>query len=315
MDPEMRSQEGLVSATTSDQITKTVLGAVSGTPDPRARRIVEALIRHAHDFAREVDLQPEELLAAAEYLKRCGDISDASRHEFILLADVLGITMVVNTLAADVPDGALEPSVLGPFYRSGSPTFPSGADLSQGGDADGEPAHVYGRVLAADGGPVAGAELDVWGTNRNGLYENVDPSQPDYNLRGRFHTDEQGRFDFWTVKPVSYPIPVDGPVGEFLSITRRSNMRPGHLHVIASAAGYRTVVTELYTDDDPYIDSDAVFGVKGSLVVHYDRVTDAEKVAASPRKQPYWELHRDLVLTPGTRTGAGFTAGREERAR
>ena len=309
------TREGLVSVTTSDQITKTVLEAVGGTPDPRMRRIVEALIRHAHDFAREVELQPEELLYAAEYLKRCGDVSDASRHEFILLADVLGITMVVNTLAADAPDGALEPSVLGPFYRSGSPLLPNGADLSQGGAADGEPAHVFGRVLAADGSPVGGAELDVWGTNVNGLYENVDPSQPDYNLRGRFHTDDQGRFEFWTVKPVSYPIPVDGPVGDLLAATERSNMRPGHLHVIASAEGFSTVVTELYTDDDQYIDSDAVFGVKGSLVVHYDWITDERKVAASPRKQPHWELRRDLVLTPGSRTGIQFTAGRAERAR
>lgn len=311
----MPGQEASVAATTSDQITETVLAAVSGTPNPRTRRIVEALIRHAHDLAREVDLQPEELLYAAEFLKRSGDISDASRHEFILLADVLGITMVVNTLSANVPDGALEPSVLGPFYRSGSPVLPSGADLSRGGDADGESLHVSGRVLSGDGGPVAGAELEFWGTNMNGLYENVDPSQPDYNLRGRFFTDEDGRFEFWTVKPVSYPIPVDGPVGELLAATDRSNMRPGHLHVIASAEGYRTVVTELYTDDDQYIDSDAVFGVKNTLVVHYDRVTDEQRVAASPRKRPYWELRRDLVLTPGKRTGIEFTAGREEHAR
>jgi protocatechuate 3,4-dioxygenase beta subunit len=291
-----------------------VLEAVRGTPNPRTRQIVEALIRHTHDFAREVELQPEELLYAAEFLKRCGDISDASRHEFILLSDVLGITMVVNTLAADAPNGALEPSVLGPFYRSGSPVLPTGADLSRGGDADGEPTHVFGRVLGADGSPVDGAELDVWGTNANGLYENVDPSQPDYNLRGRFHTDDEGRFEFWTVKPVSYPIPVDGPVGDLLAATERSNMRPGHLHVIASGEGYSTVVTELYTDNDAYIDSDAVFGVKGSLVVHYDWITDEQKVAASPRKRPYWELRRDLVLTPGARTGIQFTAGREEGA-
>ncbi|GHH83887.1 6-chlorohydroxyquinol-1,2-dioxygenase [Streptomyces sulfonofaciens] len=292
-----------------------MLGAVSGTPDPRTRQIVEALIRHAHDFAREVGLQPEELLYAAEFLKRCGDVSDASRHEFILLSDVLGVTMVVNTLAADAPDGALEPSVLGPFYRSGAPLLPNGADLSRGGAADGEPAHVTGLVLAADGSPIEGAELDVWGTNADGLYENVDPSQPDYNLRGRFHTDARGRFEFWTVKPVSYPIPVDGPVGDLLAATNRSNMRPGHLHVIASAPGYQTIITELYTDDDQYIESDAVFGVKGSLVVHYDWIDDEHKVAASPRKRPYWELRRDLVLTPGTRTAVRFTAGREELAR
>jgi len=300
--------------TTSDQITETVLKAVSGTPNPRTRQIVEALIRHAHEFCREVNLQPEEWLYAAEFLKRCGDISDASRHEFILLSDVLGITMVVDTLAADVPDGALEPSVLGPFYRAGAPVEPNGADIARGEDSDGEPTHVFGRVLDPHGDPVGGAELDVWGTNANGLYENVDPDQPDYNLRGRFYTDEQGRFELWTVKPVSYPIPVDGPVGDLLAATGRSNMRPGHLHVIASADGYRTIVTELYTDDDEYLDRDAVFGVKGSLVVRYEWITDEQKVIVSPRKRPYWELQRNLVLTPGRRS-IQFTAGREEQAR
>jgi catechol 1,2-dioxygenase len=307
----MTSESRVLSATTSEQITDTVVKAVSGTPDLRLRLIVEALIRHAHDFAREVNLQPDELLYAAEFLKRCGEVSDASRHEFILLSDVLGITMVVDTLAADVPDGALEPSVLGPFYRAGSPVEPYGADISRGGDGDGEPAHVFGRVIDPAGRPVGGAELDVWGTNAHGLYENVDPDQPDFNLRGRFHTDEQGRFDFWTVKPVSYSIPADGPVGDLLAATNRSIMRPGHLHVIASADGYRTIVTELYTDDDEYLDRDAVFGVKGSLVVHYDRVTDEAKVAASPKKQPHWELRRDLMVIPGTRTGIRFTAGRQ----
>lgn len=311
----MSSHEGSVSVTTSDQITEEGLKAVGNTPDPRTRQIVEALIRHSHDFAREVKLKPEELLYAAEFLKRCGEVTDASRHEFILLADVLGITMVVNTITADAPDGTLEPSVLGPFYRSGAPEVPNGADLSHRGDADGVPAHVSGRVLAADGTPIPGAELDVWGTNANGLYENMDPGQPDYNLRGRLHTDEQGRFEFWTVKPVSYPIPADGPVGELFEATKRTNMRPGHLHFIVSAEGYTTVVTELYTDDDEFIDSDPVFGVKASLLAHYELITDEEKIAAAPRKQPYWDLRRDLVLTPGTRTGVQFTAGREEPSR
>src|SRR3569833_744546 len=218
--------------------------------------------------------------------------------------------MAVDTLAADVPDGALEPSVLGPFYRAGAPIEPNGANISRGGERDGETTHVYGRVLDPGGRPIAGAEVDVWGTGRNGLYENVDPEQPDYNLRGRFHTDDGGRYDLWTVKPVSCPFPTAGPVGELLAATGRSNLRPAHLHMIASADGYRTIVTELYTDDDEYLDRDAVFGVKGSLVVHYDRITDAEKVASSPRRQPYWELERDLVLTPGTRTTNRNTAGR-----
>jgi protocatechuate 3,4-dioxygenase beta subunit len=299
------------SATTSEQITESVLTAVQSTPDPRIRQITAALVRHLHDLAREVRLQPEELLAAADFLKGCGEISDASRHEFILLSDVLGLTMVVDTLAADPPDGALETSVLGPFYRAGAPLEPNGADISRGDD-DGEPAHIFGRVLDTDGRPLAGAELDVWGTNHNGLYENVDPNQPDFNLRGRFHTDTDGRYDLWTVKPVSYPIPDDGPVGDLLRATARNNMRPGHLHIIVSADGYRTVITELYSDDDPYLDTDVVFGVKPSLTVHYDQVADADRTSAAQRTEPHWELRHDLVLTPGDRTSVGFSTGREE---
>ena len=293
------------SATTSEQITETVLTAMQSTPNPRIRQITAALVRHLHDLAREVRLQPEELLAAADFLKACGEISDASRHEFILLSDVLGLTMVVDTLGPHPPAGALETSLLGPFYRAGAPLEPNGASISRGDD-DGEPAHIFGQVLDTSGRPVAGAELDIWGTNHNGFYENVDPDQPDFNLRGRFHTDTDGRYDLWTVKPVSYPVPDDGPVGDLLRATARNNMRAGHLHIIVSADGYRTIITELFGDDDPYLDSDAVFGVKPSLTVHYNRIN------AAHHAEPYWELQRDLVLTPGTRTSIGFTTTRED---
>jgi hydroxyquinol 1,2-dioxygenase len=299
-------------ATTSEQITETVLAAVAPAPEPRVREIVSALIRHAHELAREVHLQPHELLAAAHYLKRCGDFSDESRHEFILLADVLGLTMTVDTLAAPVPHGALETSVLGPFYRAGSPIEPNGADICRG-PRDGETAHIIGRVLDVDGRPIPGAQLDIWGTDHNGLYENNDPRQPDYNLRGRFITDEDGSYELWTIKPVSYPIPDDGPVGDLLRATGRHNMRPAHLHVIASAAGFRTVVTELYTDDDPWISSDAVFGVKPSLVVHYDWVSDPDRCTAASRTAPFWELRHDLVLTAGESSAVSFSTGRSSR--
>ena len=284
--------------TTSRQITESVLAAVDATPDPRIREIVTALIRHAHDLAREVRLQPDELLAATRFLQACGNISDAARHEFILLSDVLGMTMVVDTLAVDVPDGALETSVLGPFHRVGAPVEVNGANISRGVD-DGEPAHVFGRILNADGEPLPGAELDVWGTNCHGLYENVDPSQPDFNLRGRFFADADGRYDIWTVKPVSYPIPDDGPVGDLLRATGRNNMRPGHFHLIASADGYRTIVTELYTDDDPHLATDAVFGVKPSLIVHYEWTSGDGDSAGGLASAPHWELQHDIVLVPG----------------
>lgn len=304
-----RSHRRTPSATTSEQITQTVLAAVAPTPSSRLRQVISALVRHSHDLAREVGLQPDELLAAAHYLKRCGDISDESRHEFILLADVLGLTMVIDTLAAPVPGGALETSVLGPFYRAGAPVEPNGADICRGA-RDGQTAHVFGRVLDVDGCAVPGAQLDIWGTNHNGLYENADPSQPDFNLRGRFVTDHDGRYELWTIKPVSYPIPDDGPVGDLLRATARHNMRPAHLHVIASAPGFRTIVTELYTEGDPYLDTDAVFGVKPSLIVHYDWISEPDQLAAAGRRAPFWQLHHDVVLTSGESTEVAFSTAR-----
>jgi protocatechuate 3,4-dioxygenase beta subunit len=297
-------------ATSSEQITATVLDAINGAAGTRAGDILAAVIRHAHDLARAVRLQPGELLAAADFLKRCGDISDPARHEYILLADVLGLTMVVDTEAADVPYGALETSVLGPFYRAGAPWESPGADISRGVD-DGEPAHIHGRVLDTSGAPVSGAVLDVWGTNRHGRYENVDPAQPDYNLRGKFRSGPDGGYDLWTVKPVSYPIPGDGPVGELLAFTGRHNMRPAHLHFIASAVGFRSIATELYTDNDPYIDGDAVFGVKPSLVVHYNRIDSSETLKAAGRSEPYWDLEYDFILTPGASAITEFSTARQ----
>lgn len=301
-------------ATSSEQITAAVLATIGQATGTRTGDILAAVIRHAHDLAREVHLEPGELLAAADFLKRCGDISDPARHEYILLADVLGLTMVVDTETARVPDGALETSVLGPFYRAGAPWEAAGANISRG-TADGEAARVHGRVLDPAGQPVDGAVLDVWGTNSHGRYENVDPAQPDYNLRGRFRSGPDGAYDLWTVKPVSYPIPGDGPVGDLLAVTGRHNMRPAHLHFIVSADGYRTIVTELYTDDDPYVGSDAVFGVKPSLVVHWDQVESAAGLAAAGRGEPYWDLEYDFVLTPGASAGVEFTAGRQGATR
>ncbi len=300
-------------AMSSRQITAEVLAAIEPARGTRAGEVLTAVIRHAHDLAREVRLTPRELLAAADFLRRCGEISDAARHEYVLLADVLGLTMVVDTEAADVADGALETSVLGPFYRAGAPWEANGANISRGTD-DGEPAHIHGRVLDTSGTPISGAVLDVWSTNRRGLYENVDPSQPDYNLRGRFRAAPDGSYELWTVKPVSYPIPSDGPVGELLTVAGRHNMRPAHFHVIASAHGYRTIVTELFTDDDPYVHSDAVFGVKPSLVVRYDRIDHPDALRAVGRTDPYWDLQYDFILTPGQATAVDFSTDRQQSA-
>jgi protocatechuate 3,4-dioxygenase beta subunit len=310
---DLTAGRGQGGAMSSEQITAEVLAAIGGTDGTRMGEILSAVIRHAHDPAREVRLQPGELLAAADFLPRCGGISDAARHEYILLSDVLVLTMVVDTESVGVADGALETSVLGPFYREGAPWELNGADISRG-TGDGDRARIHGRGLDTGGAPVGDAVLDVWGTNGSGLYENVDPAQPDYNLRGRFRSGPDGCCDLWTVKPVSYPIPDDGPVGDLLAVTGRHNMRPAHFHVIASAEGYRTIVTELYTDDDPYLASDAVFGVKPSLVVHYNRVEDPGALRSAGRAEPYWDLEFDFVLTRGQAAAVGFSAGRQRTA-
>jgi protocatechuate 3,4-dioxygenase beta subunit len=305
--------EHAAGAMSSRQITAEVLAAIEHATGTRAGDLLAAVIRHAHDLARDVHLTPRELLAAADFLRRCGEISHAARHEYVLLADVLGLTMVVDTEAAAVADGALESSVLGPFYRAGAPWELNGANISRGTD-DGEPAHIHGRVLDTSGTPISGAVLDVWSTNQRGLYESVDPAQPDYNLRGRFRAAPDGSYELWTVKPVSYPIPSDGPVGELLTVVGRHNMRPAHFHVIASADGYRTIVTELFTDDDPYAHSDAVFGVKPSLVVHYDRIDNPDALKAVGRTEPYWDLQYDFILTPGRATAVDFSTDRQQSA-
>jgi len=293
----------------SEDITRSVVTAAASSRDERLREVMPALIRHLHDFAREVRLQPGELFAASQFFTECGQISDHARHEFLLLSDTLGLTMVVDTESAAVAPGAFESSVLGPFYRAGAPEVPSGANLSRRGQLDGQPLHFSGRVLDLAGHPVSGAAVDIWGTDATGRYENVDPDQPDMNLRGRVSTGPDGTFDVWSVKPVSYPVPADGPAGRLLYQMDRHNMRPAHVHVIVSAPGYRTVVSELFTDDDPYLSSDAVFGVKSSLIVHYDQVFDESAAERAGVRSPFWSLTYEFLLTPGATTPVAFSAG------
>ncbi len=295
--------------TTSEAITQRVVAMCHNAEDARLAQVLAAVVRHLHALVREVGLQPDELFRTAEFLTRCGQISDETRHEFLLLSDTLGLTMVVDTETSGVADGGFESSVLGPFYREGAPWVQHGESLSRGGPQDGEPVHVCGRVVDLERTPVAGAVLDVWGTNATGQYENVDAAQPDMNLRGRLACREDGSFDFWTAKPTSYPIPADGPAGELLHRLGRHNMRPAHLHVIASAPGFRTVASELFTEGDPFLDSDVVFGVKPSLVVPYARVDDPQQASELGVSNPFWTMTYEVVLTPGTATSVAFSTG------
>ena len=238
--------------TTAADITQAALRAFQDTPDPRVKELLMAAVTHLHRFATVTHLTSNELIRLAEILTAAGKISDASRHEFLLMSDVMGLTMVVDYNTNQKPDGAFESSVLGPFYREGAPWIPLDGDICRQPDS-GAAAHLSGRVWSIDGSPIPGAVLDIWQVASNGKYENTDPTQIEFNCRGRLRTDADGGYRFWTVKPVPYPIPKDGPAGIILDAANRHNMRAAHIHVIVEAEGYEKVISELFTVGDPYL--------------------------------------------------------------
>jgi len=247
---------------TPEQLTEQVLDAYAGAADPRLRQVLAALIRHLHAFAAQTRLTPQEWLAGLEFLTATGQKCDDRRQEFILLSDVLGLSSLVDLVHA--APGATESTVLGPFYVPGAPARAPGERL--GRPQDGEPALVRGRVLSQAGAPLPGATLDVWQAAASGLYDTQDPGQPPFNLRGVFTAGAGGEYHFRTVRPTSYPVPADGPVGDLLRAAGRHQWRAAHIHAIVSAPGFRPVTTHIFDAQNPYLDSDTVFGVKDSLV-------------------------------------------------
>ena len=247
------------------QLTGEVLQAYAGTPDPRLRELLSALIRHLHAFATETGLTTQEWMAGIEFLTAVGHKCDPRRQEFILLSDVLGLSSLVEAINA--ADGATEPTVLGPFYLPGAPRREMGEQI--GRMLDGEPTLIRGRVTDTAGKPLAGARLDVWQGNSNGLYDIQDPAQPEFNLRGVFCTGPDGGYSFRTIRPVSYPVPTDGPVGEVFRASGRHNWRAAHVHAIVSAPGHKPVTTHIFDSQNQYLDSDAVFGVRDSLIQEF----------------------------------------------
>jgi len=274
---------------TEHTLTQAAVSRLDNCQDGRLRHVLTRLITHLHDFVREVEPSSDEWLQAIRFLTRTGQISDEQRQEYILLSDTLGVTMLIDSLHHRGSQGATESSVLGPFYVAGAPERPAGANLSATRPAT---LSVRGRVLSTAAEPLAGALLDVWQTDSNGLYDVQDPAQPRHNLRARFKTDGRGCYEFETVRPVSYPIPTDGPVGNLLARIGRHPYRPAHIHFIVSAPGYKTVVTELFDRTDPYLDSDVVFGVKRSLAVEFTPCPEPES------GKPSALLTYDFVLEP-----------------
>ena len=250
---------------TKDNITDVFMGYLSKDTDPRIREIMGSLVRHLHDFARETNLTHDEWRTGIAFLEGCAAVETEDRHEFVLASDVLGLSSLVDMLHSS-PD-ATSSSVLGPFHVSGAPPLPFGGDMKR---------HYRGPVLLAEGvirdtegNPIAGAELDIWQTAPNGMYASQDEEQDTFSFHGLMTTDENGRYAFTTVKPVEYTVPSDGPVGDILRACGRHPWRPSHLHYIVKAPGYRSLVTEIFPGDDPYLDQDTVFGVRDDLVMNY----------------------------------------------
>ncbi|MEQ8348977.1 MAG: intradiol ring-cleavage dioxygenase [Sneathiellaceae bacterium] len=275
-------------------ITEMAIERMAGAGDARLKEVMTSLVRHIHDFVRDVELTEAEWMTAIQFLTATGQKCDDKRQEFILLSDTMGVSMLVDAINNRKPASATQSTVLGPFYRPGARLFAAGESIA--GDTPGEEVHVSGRVTDAGGRPIAGAILDVWQTAPNGLYEVQDPDQPEFNLRGKFSTDAEGRYALRTVKPVSYSVPDDGPVGQLMEALGRHTIRPAHIHFIVSAEGYEPVTTHLFTDGDPYIDSDVVFGVKSPLIVSYAPVQDAGEAAKLGITAPGWKVAYDFGL-------------------
>jgi catechol 1,2-dioxygenase len=288
--------------TVPEDITAAVLASFADVPDPRLREVIQSLVRHLHAFATETRLTEEEWEAGIRILTETGHVTDEKRQEFILWSDTLGLSMLVDAIANEKPEGATESTVLGPFYVPGSPPREYGASIME--RDDGMPAWVHGRVLDLSGAPIPGAELDVWEAAESQLYAVQDPDGPEFHLRGRFRTREDGSYAFLTARPAPYAIPYDGPVGRMLATTGRHPWRPAHLHMIVSAPGYETVKTHVFDSASPYLDSDAVFAVKPSLLRRF-----VEHAADDPERPAgvvgaWCSVENDVVLAPIRTEGA-----------
>ena len=273
---------------TEDGSVAAVNARIGPGADPRLRQVMASLVEHLHAFIKDVRLTQAEWDLAIDFLTKTGQICSDERQEFILLSDTLGVSMLVDAINNRRPTGATENTVLGPFHVAGAPERRMGDSISL--DGKGESCLFEGRVIDLYGNPIAGARLDVWSDNAEGYYSVQQPGLQDkWNNRGVFVTDEDGAYRFVGIKPVSYPIPNDGPVGQMLDRLGRHPYRPAHMHYRVSAPGWTTIVTHTFVGDDDYIESDAVFGVKTTLVAPFERLEDAATL---------WRSPFDFVMTP-----------------
>lgn len=280
---------------TEENATETVTARLANCPDPRLKQVSEAAVRHLHAFVREVEPTQEEWMQAIEFLTATGQKCDDTRQEFILLSDVLGVSMLVDAINNRHAEGVTASTVEGPFHMVASPRCEAGANIALHGT--GEPLVVEGRVISEDGTPLPGAEVDVWQASETGFYDVQKPGElPEKNLRGLFTADSDGRFWFRSIVPAFYPIPTDGPAGHMVLATGREPYRPAHVHLDASAVGHQPVTTHYFVDGDPYLDRDVVFGVKESLIVDFAQVDDPARAQAFGVANPFRHIDVDIVL-------------------
>jgi hydroxyquinol 1,2-dioxygenase len=284
------------------ELTAAVVRSFEETPDPRVKFLMEELVTSLHDFVRKTDLSFDEWAYAIDFLTRVGQKCTPTRQEFILLSDVLGVSMLVDAVNHRQRDGATETTVLGPFYVGEHKPMPHGTDISS--KLPGERMFVQSRVTDLKGRPLAGVPVDVWHADDDGFYDSQKPSYETDgpSSRARFITDADGRFFFRTILPCSYPIPTDGPVGEMILQARRHPMRPAHVHFLVNAAGYEPLITHVFIGGDKYLDSDVVFGVKDELIAAIEKRTDAVMPDGKPASEPWHLMTYDFRIKPGAGT-------------
>lgn len=283
---------------TVDNLTDIVLEEYSSkTKDPRFKEIVTSLITHLHAFVKDVELTEKEWFEAIMFLTDTGKICDDKRQEFILLSDVLGVSMLVDAINHPKGGAGTESTVLGPFYVDGAPELEYGASIIKQG-YDGEVSLVTGKITDNDGKPIANALLDVWQTAGNGKYDVQDPDMPEYNMRGKFRTDAEGNYAFVTEKPLAYAVPTDATVGKLLNASGRHAMRPAHVHMIVSADGHETLTTHIFAEGDEYLNSDAVFATKSSLIGDFKKSGDAELAGKFKLPPEFSHMEFDIGLMP-----------------
>jgi hydroxyquinol 1,2-dioxygenase len=277
-------------------ITQAVIARLSECHGARFKPVMSSLVTHLHAFVREVQLTEAEWLTAIEFLTEVGKTSTDQRQECILLSDTLGVSVLVITLNHPADQGSAESTVLGPFYWEGAPDVPRGSNLGLG--VKGEPVFYSGRVLSADGRPLEDALLDIWSGNGDGNYDMQLPEETGMKARGKIRTDAEGRYWFRSIRPTFYAVPTDGPVGRMLRLMGRHPYRPGHIHMIVSAQGHLPVTTHLFVAGSQYLDSDAVFGVKESLVAQFDRHAPGVAPDGEHMDTPFYTVNYDFRLRP-----------------